>query len=257
MAPISDRDYYRGEHPPACTCVDCVVSRMDSGYSPGGAPRRRKRRRALIIACVSALIVAAGVAVGLSTEPGRDFYDSASERVTETLGIGSDDDTSSGAAGSAVETDCRTTPAERGEDGQFVHQPIDVLAADLNLQGDYVRLSGAIIDRCKAVWSLNSPDNYVIFAAYSHPRPTCPAFSECPTEQPVGGVLRPLPLGQFYTDIDAGDVLADDWSLQDHSFEIAFRAAHAWGETFRLGVWGWDVQNEQPGLLTEVVVRTE
>ena len=30
--PIVDRDYFRGEHPPACTCADCVLSRLETGY---------------------------------------------------------------------------------------------------------------------------------------------------------------------------------------------------------------------------------
>ncbi len=255
--PIGDRDYVRGGHPPACTCADCVLSRLDTGYFRSPARPRRRKRKLLIAAAVSTLLVAVGVGVGLSTEAGKGFYDSTSDRVAETLGFAADEDSPADTNAAPVETDCRTTPAELDQEGQYVHQPIDVVTTNLDIQGDYLRVSGAILDRCKAIWSLHSPDTYVVFAAYAHPKPTCPALAECPAENPVGGVLKPLPLGQYYTDIDAGDVLADDWTLQAHSFEVAFRAAHSWGETFRLGVWGWDVENDRPGLLTEIVVRTE
>ena len=35
--PITDRDYYRGKHPAACTCVECVRQRLGSTYGTTGS----------------------------------------------------------------------------------------------------------------------------------------------------------------------------------------------------------------------------
>lgn len=37
--PVDDRDYVRGEHPPACTCVSCTTGRRGAAQ-PGGGPNR-------------------------------------------------------------------------------------------------------------------------------------------------------------------------------------------------------------------------
>ena len=41
--PLSDRDYVRGQHPAACTCVDCTRKRADRSQSGGGIGKLFKK----------------------------------------------------------------------------------------------------------------------------------------------------------------------------------------------------------------------
>ncbi|MDE2860720.1 MAG: hypothetical protein OYI31_07230 [Chloroflexota bacterium] len=264
--PIGDRDYYRGEHPPACTCADCVRSRLETGHSRYGARPKRRRWKKLLLggAVVLTLIVSVSVTLVLTTEFGRDAYDNVAARVSETadsvLGRGSDESPDVAARdevkAAPVDTNCRTTPATRDQDGEYVHDSINVIEADYNLSRNLVNISGSVIDRCREIWSLESPGSYGIFAVYGYPEPSCPALAECPVEEPIGGIMEPLQEGWFYPELDPHDVVAEEWSVEEDGFSITFEPAPRWGETFRLGVWGWDVGSARPGLLGEIVVRT-
>ena len=263
--PIDNRDYFRGEHPPACTCADCVQRRLETGYfryTKRSKPRGKKKL--LFFVAVSILLTSIGVAfafysdasmqfLGKVSDTGKDIVENISERAS---GFTSDSASSpEDMTVAVVETDCTTTPATRARDGEYVHEPIDVISADTSFRGNFIEVSGRIIDRCREIWSLDNPSDYAVFAIYKHPEPTCSSFSNCPPEEPIGGILEPLSAGRFYTNIDPGDIIANSWTLGDDGFEVSFRPAPQWGETFRLGIWGWDVENRRPGHLGEVVVR--
>ena len=263
--PIDTRDYYRGEHPPACTCADCVQRRLETGYFRyTRRPKRRNWVKVFLFAATPILLVSAGILIALSSDVGKEFWgnisdagnnitEDTSERGSESVSdVSSTEQVNVG----PVETDCRTTPAVRDSGGEYVHEPIDVIKADTTVTGNLVQVSGRIIDRCKEIWSLNNPSDYIVFAVYRYPEPSCSSFTSCPPEEPIGGVLEPLSDGWSYTNLDAGDVIANDWTVLDDSFEIEFKPVSLWGETFRFGVWGWDVENRRPGHLVELVIPT-
>ena len=164
------------------------------------------------------MIVSAGAAIVLTTESGRNAYDNMVARVSETAdsttGRGSDKSPDVVARdevkAATLDTDCRTTPATRDQDGEYVHDSIDVIEADYNMSGNLVNASGSVIDRCKEIWSLQGPGSYGVFAVYGYPEPSCPASSDCPVEEPFGGILEPLQEGWFYPDLDPYDVVAEE-----------------------------------------------
>ena len=240
-----------------------------------GAPRRSSSGGGsgnpckVILAIVSLLFTVFAIATWVAPDESWGVVYTTQSRISDAwAGLTENDDSPNGSGQNAgtttsipdgnkdndqITSDCRTASPTRGSDGEYSSDNLRVVEVAVSSSGgDIVEVSGEIIDRCKEKWSLITSDDYGTFAIYRWPEPRGYGYS---SESPIGSILEPAGGNTYYTGLSPSDRIAESYVVREDSFRIRYRSMpQHWGATYRLGVWGWDVEKRQPGLLADVKI---